>query len=129
MSFKIKGEFYENKKLISVIILVTLIATIFSACGNPIEEIKFKEKATEIRLENTYQVEYTITPSDIENPEIKWTSSNEKVAKVSESGLITALSEGKATITATVKKDVYDEIKVTVIPKFCTETDAFKFYD
>ncbi|MDO4363865.1 MAG: Ig-like domain-containing protein, partial [Clostridia bacterium] len=116
----------KSKKLISVLILVTIIATIFSACSNPIEEIKFNEEEASVRLENTYQIEYTITPSDIENPKIKWSSSNKDVATVDESGLVTALAEGETTITATAKKDVYDELKVTVTPKICTETDEIK---
>ena len=42
-----------------------------------------------------------ISPSDATNQKIAWTSSNPKVATISESGLLCACGEGKTTITAT----------------------------
>ena len=47
---------------------------------------------------------------------ITWTSSNEEVAKVSDSGLVTAVAEGEAEIKATVEgKEAI--CKVTVTPE------------
>ncbi|HBV98286.1 MAG TPA: hypothetical protein DEF36_14765 [Desulfotomaculum sp.] len=45
---------------------------------------------------------------------VSYTSSDEKVATVSGSGLITAVETGKATITAVASKDNYDDGKCTV---------------
>ncbi|MBD5508253.1 MAG: S8 family serine peptidase [Lachnospiraceae bacterium] len=47
----------------------------------------------------TVQMEVTVTPADA-NTGISYTSSNEKVAKVNSTGLVTAVGNGKATITA-----------------------------
>ncbi|MDO4547324.1 MAG: CapA family protein [Clostridia bacterium] len=53
--------------------------------------------------ENTATIGHSLTPSNATFQSVKWTSSNESVARVDEdTGLITALSQGKATITATV---------------------------
>lgn len=60
---------------------------------------------TNVTLLNGEKVKlnYTITPTTAKNKNVKWTSSNEKVAKVSEAGEVTAIGEGKATITATTE--------------------------
>ena len=56
------------------------------------------------------------------NSSVKWTSSNKKVAKVSKSGKVTGVKDGKATIKATVKSGGKKKVlkcKVTVkTPKF-----------
>lgn len=116
----------KKVKVLSIVLMISVIATMFAACGNPIESIKFAEEEAKVRLENTYQIEYTITPADIENPKIKWESSNAKVATVDEKGLVTAVAEGEADITATAKKDVSATCKITVGPKFCDETKEVK---
>lgn len=45
----------------------------------------------------------TITPENATEKSIRWSSSNDKIATVNESGLVTAVAEGKATIKATTK--------------------------
>ena len=42
------------------------------------------------------------TISDNSNPEIRWTSSDENVATVDQTGVVTAVNDGKATITAEI---------------------------
>ena len=44
-----------------------------------------------------------LIPKDVTSDGVTWTSSNEKVAKVDNKGLVTAVGEGTATITATYK--------------------------
>lgn len=43
----------------------------------------------------------TVAPADATNSEVKWTSSDESIATVSSTGLVTAIAEGSATITCT----------------------------
>ena len=43
----------------------------------------------------------TITPSDLPNKNVTWTSSNTSVATVSNAGIVTPIANGTATITAT----------------------------
>lgn len=59
----------------------------------------------------TYQLNATKNPYD---SRVIYSSSDNKVATVSDSGLITAVDTGKATITAVASKDGYDEGKCTV---------------
>ncbi len=51
-----------------------------------------------------------IVPPDAIKPEIEWSSSNPAVAKVNQQGLITAVSEGTAIITATTVDGGYSDI-------------------
>lgn len=55
----------------------------------------------------------TTTPADTTDI-IEWTTSNDKVVSVDETGKIEALSEGTATITAKVSDTVFAECTVTV---------------
>ena len=51
--------------------------------------------------ESTLTIKATVTPSNATNKAVTWTSSNENVATVSVRGVVTAVSAGTATITAT----------------------------
>ncbi len=54
-------------------------------------------------VNDTIQLNVVFTPENILNKEIVWTSSNEDIAVVDENGLVTAISDGEVTITATHK--------------------------
>ena len=58
---------------------------------------------SELTIEKTYtaQLSATIAPDDADNRTVTWTSDNEEVATVDGHGLVTAVGEGTATITAT----------------------------
>ena len=49
---------------------------------------------------DSYQLNATVSPSDATNPALKWTSSDESVSKVSDSGVVSALSQGTCMIYA-----------------------------
>ena len=51
----------------------------------------------------TMQLNAAVTPSNASNKELTWSSSNASVATVNSSGLVTAVSAGKVTITAKTK--------------------------
>lgn len=76
---------------------------------------------TELQLKKgaTFQLSASVQPADATfEGTIVWTSSDDTLASVSESGLVTAISEGPVTITAsiTVEEQVFtDECKVTVL--------------
>lgn len=61
---------------------------------------------------DTYTLTYTIVPSDAVGT-VSWSSSNNSVASVN-GGVVTAVSEGFAIITAKVSNSVYATCKVSV---------------
>ena len=56
---------------------------------------------------NTQQLTATVLPSNADNKNVTWTSSNSSVAQVSSSGKVTAKGEGTAIITVTTKDGGY----------------------
>lgn len=56
----------------------------------------------------------TVTPLNATNKSVTWTSSDEKVAKVDQTGKVTAVGAGTAVITATVGGDKVKTAKCTV---------------
>lgn len=69
-----------------------------------------------LNVGDTKQVVTTVTPSDVSNKKVTYTTNNEPVATVSETGVIKGVKSGNATITA--KSDDNNEavakVKVTV---------------
>jgi uncharacterized protein YjdB len=59
-----------------------------------------KSTASVTKLGNL-QLTATVSPQDASNKEVTWASSNQSIATVSASGLVTGLSDGNAVITAT----------------------------
>lgn len=69
----------------------------------PLDSIEFETKEISIFTEETLKLNLLITPKNAIYSNISWSSSNEDVVSVSEDGLITAVSPGSATITATIE--------------------------
>ena len=63
----------------------------------------------------TKQLIATVMPTDAVNKAVTWTSSDEAVATVDDSGLVTAVSEGTAVITVETVNGKTDRCTVTVI--------------
>lgn len=64
----------------------------------------------------TLQLKATISPSNASNKAVTWSSSNSAIAKVSSTGLVTAVAPGTATITCKAKdgSGKYKTCKITV---------------
>ncbi|MDE5829784.1 MAG: leucine-rich repeat protein [Duncaniella sp.] len=67
----------------------------------PAEGIILSSDVEELTVGDTVELTATVTPVDTTDPTVTWTSSDEAVATVGEDGVVTAVGEGEATITAT----------------------------
>ena len=68
-----------------------------------------------LKINNTQKMNATILPENATNPDVTWESSNEEIATVSGSGVVTALKPGTVTITVTtVDGEFKDTCKITV---------------
>ena len=86
--------------------------------------ITLDETEKTIEAGGTVSIVATLNPTDATEKEIIWSTDNSAVATVNESGLITAISEGTAKITATATNGTIDAIDdvmatctITVIEK------------
>ncbi len=81
----------------------------------PVEGITLNKSLMALAINNTETIRANITPENTKYKEINWESSNTDVAIVSDSGSVTALSEGTTIISATtVSGNKVAECKVVV---------------
>ena len=88
-------------------------ATITASCGEvsakcevtvspiPAEKIILSETELKMSIDDSKQLEATVMPEDTTDKSVNWTTSDEKVVTVDETGLVQAIGAGKATVTAT----------------------------
>lgn len=81
-----------------------------------VSRIVLSESSLNLQIGETKVLTATVLPEDAENKTVSWTSSNESIATVSASGLVTAKGEGSCTImcTATDGSGVKAECAVKV---------------
>ena len=65
-----------------------------------VESVSLDKANLQMYVGKTATLVATVFPSNANNPAVTWTSSNSDVAIVNENGLVTAISEGSAIITA-----------------------------
>ena len=101
------------------IILITDDSGFFDMCDIMVEgkaatgvRIDIHEKT--MRAGETLELAATVEPEDAENKRVDWQSSNEAVATVDQNGLVTAISAGVASITATLSGGHHDTCHITV---------------
>ncbi len=95
----------------------------------PVTDITVDKDSLTLNKNTTQKINAVIVPEDATNKKIIYTSSDESIAVVDEDGNITAVGEGKATITVKAEDDfsVYETVEVTVkVPvTTVTATDDF----
>lgn len=95
---------------------VTVKVTVSGADGNPVEKthdvefiptLTLNQTSLSMKTNATYQLNPTVQPT---GQALTWESSNPAVATVSNSGLVTAVAEGTATITVTAQYGKANEV-------------------
>ena len=90
----------------------------------PVSSVSMNLSSKTLKVGATTQLTATVAPSNASNQTVLWKSSNDSVATVSSSGLVTAKAAGTATITATARDGsgrkatatiTVNEVKVTGI--------------
>lgn len=79
----------------------------------PVEEIKvYPGEFIPYVKSETFRVRAVFVPENADNKTVRWVSSNEDIATVSEDGLVTILQNGKVTITAMGADNVNGEMTI-----------------
>ena len=82
----------------------------------PVETVEITGETALLAGEQT-TLTATVLPADASFPTVTWTSSDETVATVDSNGVVTAVMEGTAIITATAD-EVEATVEITVTPKY-----------
>ncbi len=100
----------------------TTISTTVAVTG-----VTLNEESLSLEVGDTSNLVATIYPIDATNQSVTWTSSDESVATISDSGIITAISKGTTDITVTTVDGSFSATcKLTVTDKTNTEDDIYK---
>ena len=93
----------------------------------PVTSVSLNKTSLALTEQETFQLSATVSPDNATDKTVTWSSSNTAVATVSSNGLVTAVQEGSATITAKAG-DKTASCTVTVSKKVIPVT-SFTFGD
>ena len=80
-----------------------------------VKSVTLNDDAEMLEVGDTYQLKETVLPTTAVDKSVTWTSSNTSVAAVDETGKVTAVGEGEATITVKTNNGGFtDSCKITV---------------
>ena len=92
---------------------------------NP-SSIRLNRSSASIDIGSSYTLTATISPSNVSNKTIKWTSSNTSIATVSANGKVVAKSKGTCYIYATTLNNKKASCKVSVIDHYTNVASVSK---
>ena len=101
--------------------VVTNKGTVTCSAGvvvsKPVESVMIfdADTATSMNVGETQSVLYYVYPTDAGNQAVTWSSSDESVATVDQSGTITAIGEGTVTITVTTEEGGFTDTMTVVV--------------
>lgn len=99
----------------------------------PVNGVSLNKSETTLTVGGTAQLTATVTPTNATNQNVTWESSNPSVATVDESGKVTAVAPGEATITVTTEDGsktancavtVYAKTAITTQPQSVSVTEG-----
>lgn len=97
-----------NKKWVmpvcTVAVIIIAIVAFVALKGPAVENIILSQSSVEMKVDDTTNISYTISPSKASDVKVSWSSSNEEVATVNDSGSIKAVGEGTSIITVSAGK-------------------------
>ena len=75
-------------------------------------------EVSDFYIGDSFDLDATITPENVDNPSIVWSSSNEEIATVSSSGYVNIISAGKVVIKAIASNGVSGKVVINAKEKY-----------
>ena len=127
----VRPAFYLNENTVVIVSGSGSVDDPYIICGSSpvyIVEIVLEEKELSIPAGTTHALNVSYIPQNPTNRDLAWKSSDESVATVSSTGVITARTPGEAVITVTASEGgAFASITLTVTPKDEAVFTDFKF--
>ena len=95
---------------------VTISGMVFSLAPVAVTGVSLNKTETVIEQGKTETLTATVAPSNAANKAVTWKSSDEEVATVSDTGVVTAVAEGEAIITVTTAEGGKTATCVVTVP-------------
>lgn len=86
---------------VDVLDIPLLVNAVLGKINFPVEKVVLSQESVSTFVNEPFTLTATIAPEDVDIPDLVWSSSDETVAKVSQTGVVTPLKWGNAVITAT----------------------------
>ena len=82
----------------------------------PVTKLTINKTKLTVKAGKTAALKVTVAPSNANNKSLRWTSSNQKIATVTQNGTVKGIKRGTVTITAAAKDGSGKKVtcKVTV---------------
>jgi len=103
----------KSVRLITLIALLIMQTALLSAEVR-VSSVAFEKQVMTVAKGKTLSLTPQILPENATNKTLKWTSSNEEIATVDASGVVTGVKGGKAVITATATDESGISAKVNI---------------
>ena len=100
-----------------------------SNVGADVTGVNLDMATVSLPINTSKRLTATILPSNSRNKNVQWRSSDESVATVSSTGLITAVSEGEATITVTTENGSFSATCTVTITPALSDSEIFEVID
>ncbi|MCR4556381.1 MAG: Ig-like domain-containing protein [Saccharofermentans sp.] len=117
-----------NRKCRAVFCVLFTMVILLTACSR-VESVSITDSKLDLKVKETYMLDYSVEPEEADNKKTEWTSSDESVATVDSHGKVTAVDAGTCTITLTIgdKNDTVT-VNVTAGPDFQAIYDEYCDY-
>lgn len=99
----IDSNMYALRKKDTNEVVTTVTKDTYESLFKRIQGLSLSQQNTSLTANKTVQLSASLFPLDASNPDLQWMTDNASVAKVDGSGLVTAVSAGRATVTAATK--------------------------
>ena len=99
-----------KKRIFCLVLAVAVLLCMLTGCVNN-SEVRLDETSLELNVGESYNIHATVLPA---GAELEWTSSDPSVATVN-GGIVTAVGEGEAVITASLSNRRSASCNVTVL--------------
>lgn len=105
------------KRIIIPIVFILIIVSSSSCSNKHAESIVLSPTTTEIPIETSAQLSYTVLPDDAMDTKVTWKSIDQSIASVDSAGVVTGVSIGTTDIIVYCDNDIYAKCSVTVCDK------------